>query len=106
MKNPHFRLNDGTLYLFDGDEMITAYRRLAFVVDVSEPDCCILMKYGEEERLLDWQRNAAPAMRGFARLITVCQDNWQIEEINKFINNTGYIGNWIKRNIPELLTAA
>jgi hypothetical protein len=37
MKNPHFRLQYGTIYLYDGDKMITGYRRLAFGVDVSDP---------------------------------------------------------------------
>jgi len=37
-------------------------------------------------------------------ICVIAQDNWPIEEIDKFINNTGYIGSWIKRNLPDLLT--
>jgi hypothetical protein len=41
-----FRLQHGTIYLFDGEQMITGYHRLAFGVDVSVPDGCVLLKWG------------------------------------------------------------
>ena len=106
MKNPHFVLENGTIYLYDGEEMITGYRRLAFGVDFSR-DTGYLMKYGEEERIKEWHADAVAklvpvAPEWAARLVVLCQDNWQIEEIDKFINNSGYIGRWISKNLPEL----
>ncbi len=44
MKNPHFRLQYGTIYLYDGDKMITGYRRLAFGVDVCDPQFVTMIR--------------------------------------------------------------
>ena len=109
MKNPHFRLQHGTIYLFDGVEMITGYRRLAFGVDLSDPDSGTMMKYGEEEMVQAWHKETVDKLtkvdpRWAKGICVIAQDNWPIEEIDKFINNTGYIGSWIKRNLPDLLT--
>ena len=35
-------------------------------------------------------------------IIVIAQDTWPIEEIDRFINNSGYIGLWLRRNLPEL----
>ena len=106
-----FRIQHGTIYLFDGDEMITGYRRLAFAVAVDDPTAIVMQKYGEEEQVQEWHSNAvkkyaAARMAHLTpRIIVFAHDNWDLHDINRFINNTGFIGSWILKNHPELLLA-
>jgi hypothetical protein len=65
---------------------------------------------GEEERIQEWHRvtveklSKAGEVNWANKIVVIAQDGWELAEINKFINNTGSIGLWMKRNLPEMLT--
>ena len=84
--------------------MITGYQRLAFCIDIAEGHDC-LMKYGEEERIKAWHADAvgkiskAGGTEWAEGMVVVCQDKWDLEEINKFISISGYAARWVKKRL-------
>ena len=94
----------GTLMSFWDGKFRNGYRELAFVFDATSGT---LHKWGETSQVSQWFDNAFKKyqeaglleMAGDLTLVSKPAEGpekWDVELINKFINNTGFIGLWYK----------
>lgn len=97
----HFRRENGTIYLYDGDRMRVGYKTLGFIL---ETEAGFMVKYGEEALLQVWMTDARQKYSKAGlddlclfELITAPSDKWDLDDCNKFISVTGYLGRWQKR---------
>jgi hypothetical protein len=94
----HFRrCSGGIIYLYNQDKMCTPYQDLAFVLD-TEAGC--MMKYGEASKVKDWLQDinkkliSAGHHEMSTHLVLIKNQNWNIDDVNKFINCTGALAKW------------
>lgn len=104
-----FKEENGTFYLYDRGRMISGYRDLVFCFDY---ELGTLQKFGERIHVEDWHAKATKKLlqAGFhdhARELIIVGLNefaghkWEIDDINRFINTSGYIKTWFDRMVEE-----
>lgn len=103
-----FKNLHGTVVLYevseDGEEhVLSGFASLGFCFDKDG----VLLKYGEADKIEAYYKEVRElyklnGLEDMANdLIFVSSDKWPVEEIDKFINNTGYIGLWYKREMEK-----
>lgn len=120
MKNPNeyrFLNEHGSLFFYCGDKLIYGFKageHLAFAFDFNEeiPSHSILLKHGPVSRIEEWVNHAIKEFRALGNetaddmaksimMISAPTEGpgaWDIEEINRFISHSGYIGIWYDAN--------
>lgn len=88
----------GSWYCRDGNNIIYMTDELAFAFSVDDEGCATMHKHGSEEKVNEWARNARKQYRecGFEELAgeikVIASSEWDEETVNRFLNNSGYIG--------------
>ncbi len=120
----HFASDNGSICLYDGTERLNTYRNLAFCFDIEDGtllkygeaesvekwmhNATIKLKenidHSMSRKINNLLREANfssidedvqdIADRIAADMTIVQSDNWELETINRFIHNTGYIKRW------------
>ncbi len=100
----------------DGERIITMADQIAIAFDIAmmdDPSGAILLKHGSREFVENWVVEArekyiasgsefAQEMAAGLRVIVLPAD-FPCEEINRCIQNTGYLGTMLKKFLPEAL---
>jgi len=79
---------------FRAEEIAIAYTEH----DSDEPVLATLHKHGPADAVQDWYREKRPVFDriGF-RLKLISSSEWDADDLDRFINCTGYLGVWLKR---------
>lgn len=103
-----FKNLHGTVVLYEIDDkgsekVLSGFADLGFCFDKDG----VLLKYGEADKVEAYYKEVRELYNtnGFTDmandLVFVSSDKWPVEEIDKFINITGYIGLWYKREMEK-----
>ncbi len=107
----HFDKRYGSWYcLDDNNEIIYMADVLAFAFS-NDTDMATLHKHGPLDRVTAWANSQRDKLLEFGgelavqmanEIIVVSDTEWDVEVIDKFINNSGYIGKWYKEKLLAL----
>jgi len=112
MSERHYTKFMGTYYLKKGKQTMYGADRVAIGYSVTEEEdgtkMYVVHKHGSEEMIRKWHKdtvqkcnNAGYPDFGSEFRILMCE-NWDLEVLNKIINNSGYIGKVIEENLTGI----
>lgn len=99
--NYHYRLIEGSYFLYDGDTLLTGQDEVAICFS-HDGDLYTLHKHGDPKWVNKWAEDTKKKYldNGLADLageLTVISGKFPIEELNKMLDITGYIGTFLKK---------
>ena len=102
MSSFEYKLSEGVYSLYDGEEMLTEAGGTVAIA-YSEDDVVCLHKHGSPKAVYGWYEMARNKYQeaGFgeyADRLKVVEGKFSVEDLNKIINNTGFLELWLKRN--------
>lgn len=113
MSKYEFREYEGTISLYVDDKFNKGYHDLAFCFDKEE---WTLLKYGEYKNVSDWFEKKLERLKNInntflARNWVIIsrsaegKEKWNVDLINKFINISGFIGKWHRKQNVQVYRA-
>ena len=103
-----YRINGGQYVLHDGDDPIGPL--LEEVAIAFDRESGTLHKHGSPEMVENWVKNARQKFNDagydkFADDLVTISGKFPLEDLNKFLTHTGYIGLYFKRQMESIQDA-
>ena len=93
-------------YLCRGDAILDSMEEVAIGYEENMETGAMLHKHGSKERIEKWMKKFVQKLNKDGGILAEIADNikmissseWDLEELNKILNITGYIGIFLKKN--------
>ena len=102
----NYRREGDMFHLCDGDEILDSMEEVAIGYEDNMETGTMLHKHGSKKRIEEWMKKTVQMYKKAGGILAEDADNikmifsseWDLEELNKMLNITGYIGIFLKKN--------